>query len=105
MFILSHFLYNERCPKCSANGADKSGNNLAVYSDTHKYCFACGYIDKGDIIERHKVRLNTQPKSTSFTPFNNSGVMDTKGMTYLKKYGLTNEEINKNYFFIKIFIW
>jgi hypothetical protein len=24
--------------------------------------------------------------------------MDSKGMTYLKKYGLTNDEINKNYF-------
>jgi len=98
MFILSHFLYNERCPKCSANGADKSGNNLAVYSDTHKYCFACGYHDRGDIVERHRVKLNTQPKPTSFTPFNNSGIMDSKGMTYLKKYGLTNEEISKNYF-------
>ena len=44
---MSHFLYNERCPRCSENGADKSGNNLAVYSDTHKYCFACGYHDRG----------------------------------------------------------
>lgn len=98
MFILSHFLYNERCPKCSANGADKSGNNLAVYSDTHKYCFACGYIDKGDIVERFKTKLNTKVEVKPFTQFNNSGTMDSKGMTYLKKYGLTNDEINKNYF-------
>lgn len=98
MFILSHFLYNERCPKCSANGADKSGNNLAVYSDTHKYCFACGYYDKGDIVEKYKVKLNTKVESKPFTQFNNSGIMDSKGMTYLKKYGLTNDEISKNYF-------
>ncbi len=95
---MSHFLYNERCPKCSANGADKSGNNLAVYSDTHKYCFACGYIDKGDIVERFKTKLNTKVEVKPFTQFNNSGTMDSKGMTYLKKFGLTNDEINKNYF-------
>lgn len=31
-----------RCPKCASVGADRSGNNLAVYSD-HDYCFKCGY--------------------------------------------------------------
>lgn len=98
MFILSHFLYNERCPKCSANGADKSGNNLAVYSDTHKYCFACGFHDRGDIVEKYKDRLNTIVEKKSFMSFNKAQFMDAKGMTYLKKYGLTNDEISKNYF-------
>jgi len=98
MSILSHFLYNERCPKCSANGADKSGNNLAVYSDTHKYCFACGFHDRGDIVEKYKDRLNTVVEKKSFMSFNKAQFMDSKGMTYLKKYGLTNDEINKNYF-------
>ena len=33
----------KRCPKCAAAGADKSGDNLAVYEDGHTHCFACGY--------------------------------------------------------------
>ena len=98
MFILSHFLYNERCPKCSRNGADKSGNNLAVYSDTHKYCFACGYIDKGDIIERYKVKLNTERVEKNVNFFNRSDFIDKEAIIYLKKYGLTDKEIYDNYF-------
>lgn len=98
MFIVSHFLYNERCPKCSANGADKSGNNLAVYSDTHKYCFACGYHDKGDVIERFKVSLNTERKEKNVNFFNRANFIDKEALVYLKKYGLTDKEIYDNYF-------
>jgi Zn ribbon nucleic-acid-binding protein len=95
---MSHFLYNERCPKCSANGADKSGNNLAVYSDTHKYCFACGYHDRGDIVEKFKDRLNTEREKKNVNFFNHSDIIDKKALIYLKKYGLTDKEIYDNYF-------
>lgn len=98
MFILSHFLYNERCPKCSANGADKSGNNLAVYSDTHKYCFACGFHDKGDIVEKYKDRLNTEREKKNVNFFNRANFIDKEALVYLKKYGITDDEISKNYF-------
>lgn len=33
----------EPCPKCRSRGQDKSGDNLAVYDDGSKHCFACGY--------------------------------------------------------------
>lgn len=98
MSILSHFLYNERCPKCSANGADKSGNNLAVYSDTHKYCFACGFHDKGDIVEKFKDRLNTEREKKHVNFFNRANFIDKEALVYLKKYGITDDEISKNYF-------
>lgn len=29
-----------RCPICEAEGRDISGNNLAIYSDGHSYCFS-----------------------------------------------------------------
>lgn len=95
---MSHFLYNERCPKCSANGADKSGNNLAVYSDTHKYCFACGFHDKGDIVEKFKDRLNTEREKKHVNFFNRANFIDKEALVYLKKYGITDDEISKNYF-------
>lgn len=33
----------KQCPACKKNGGDTSQDNLAVYEDGHKHCFACGY--------------------------------------------------------------
>jgi len=38
----------DRCPACASNGADRSGDNLAVYSDEHVHCFKCGYHRGGN---------------------------------------------------------
>ena len=35
--------HHEPCPQCRGQGRDTKGDNLAVYDDGHKYCFACGY--------------------------------------------------------------
>lgn len=43
MINSSHFLKHEACPKCTEQGKDNAKNNLAIYSDGHNYCFACGY--------------------------------------------------------------
>lgn len=32
--------HHERCPKCEAEGKDRKGDNLAVYEDGGKWCFA-----------------------------------------------------------------
>lgn len=39
----SYVISKERCPKCKALGNDTAGDNLAVYSDGHTYCYGCGY--------------------------------------------------------------
>ena len=31
------------CPRCQANGRDTRGDNLAIYYDDSKHCFACGF--------------------------------------------------------------
>jgi hypothetical protein len=92
---MSHFIGNERCPSCAKMGNDRSGNNLAIYSDGHKYCFACGYYEKGDIVERYK--FQQEPKKPSKF-FNRALSFNDKALIYLKKYGLTNQEIDDNYF-------
>lgn len=33
------------CPSCRANGRDKSGDNLKLYTDGTGYCFACGHYE------------------------------------------------------------
>ena len=44
----SQVVTRERCPKCSALGADTSGDNLVVYADGGRHCFACGHHE-GDV--------------------------------------------------------
>lgn len=39
---------HQQCPQCHAEGKDNSGDNLAIYDDNSKYCFSCGYSEKGD---------------------------------------------------------
>lgn len=41
-------LNHSACPNCRASGKDRSGDNLANYSDGHGYCFACGYYAKAN---------------------------------------------------------
>jgi twinkle protein len=33
------------CPNCREQGKDSSGDNLRLYDDGHKYCFACSYYE------------------------------------------------------------
>ena len=77
-------------------GNDRSGNNLAVYSDSHKHCFACGYYVRGDIVEAYKQKQEVKKDGISY--FVRSNHFNPKGLIYLKKYGLTDKEIHDNYF-------
>lgn len=43
--VANTFVRHEACPKCRSEGNDRSGNNLAVYSDLSTYCFSCGYTE------------------------------------------------------------
>lgn len=40
---MNKFLHHEQCPKCAVRGSDRRGNNLGVWSDGARYCFACGF--------------------------------------------------------------
>lgn len=44
----STFIEHKPCPACREIGGDRSGDNLAVYSDGHGYCNACGHYQKDD---------------------------------------------------------
>lgn len=45
---MSNVINKERCPACAKHGRDNSQDNLAVYDDGHKYCFACEYYEHDD---------------------------------------------------------
>ncbi|ANS05490.1 DNA primase [uncultured phage_Deep1-GF2-KM23-C739] len=42
------FLHYEQCPECRTNHRDNAGDNLAMYSDGHGYCFSCHYFEKSE---------------------------------------------------------
>ena len=92
---MSYFIHNEQCPKCRASGNDVSKDNLAVYSDDHKYCFRCGYYvppDKTYIIKSYIEK----PKEISSLTFPDTCAFTPETLAYLKRYGLTDEEIHDN---------
>lgn len=52
--MTSVLLYHTACPSCRAKGYDKTGNNLAIYSDEHEWCYRCGYYKSANKIVRYK---------------------------------------------------
>ena len=93
---MSHYVSSTRCPRCAKNGGDKSGNNLAVYSDGHEWCYACGYLKPA--AELDKFLESQRPKKENTKWFTRSPHFNQQGISWLKSYGLTNDEIDTNYF-------
>lgn len=60
----SVLLYHTACPRCREEGADRTGNNLGIYSDGHHYCYRCGYMVATTAIRRftNKDRLDQPTK-------------------------------------------
>lgn len=90
----SYFLHNEECPKCRAQGNDRSKDNLARYSDGHAYCYKCSHYEPGDKLaplKQEEVKVSSQGwEYPQVVPFSK------ECLTYLKTFGLTDEEITSN---------
>ena len=43
MSMHGNVINRERCPSCAKVGDDKAQDNLVVYEDGYKKCFACGH--------------------------------------------------------------
>lgn len=88
----------ERCPKCASRGQDKSGDNLAVYPDGHKHCYACAYHEGVPIEERLQQLLpniSSMPNVDATFDFPKDYTTDIPitPLTWLKAYGITDKEI------------
>ena len=93
---MSHFLHNTSCPRCQAQGHDKAGDNLGVYSDGHKYCWRCKYTEQGDVVQRLAQTIPyVKENSLEYPPI---GKFNEETLSYLKKYKLTDAEIYGNLF-------
>ena len=62
--------HHEPCPACRERGRDIKGDNLAVYDDGHKYCFACEYWEGSK--EGYKPMEEIEPVNDDWKPYNGS---------------------------------
>lgn len=86
------FLRHEPCPKCREVGNDRSGNNLARYSNGSAFCFSCGYLERA---ERYSPQGGTR-ESGDRPPRDLTPDIPSPNKEWLAQY-LTEEEIRKHF--------
>jgi len=89
----SHVIRKEACPECRSIGNDKSGDNLAVYSDLHCYCFRCGYSSGRKSFTRTEQKLTSQ----IVLPSDVTTELPFEAKDWLKQYQLTRLDTNRNH--------
>ena len=99
---MSNCIRHEACPKCGPI-QDGSGDNLGVYDDGHKWCFACGYfIPSSGIISIQDVRARLSQRADKnfaavpMLPSDHTYVLPAHAYAWLHQYDLTEPEINQN---------
>jgi hypothetical protein len=89
----SYFIYSEACPKCRSKGEDRAGDNLAVYSDGHKWCYKCDYFVKGDAL--YSLRAKKEEAVDTIRP-PPAVEFSKECLEYLRSFDLTYDEIESN---------
>lgn len=98
---MSIFLKHEPCPKCGPV-LDRSGDNLGVFSDGHKWCFACGYyqhssgvIDLKQIKERIRAMRTAEMQTPPTLPGDHTYILPPRVESWLAMYGISADESSK----------
>ncbi len=89
----SHVIRKEACPECRRVGNDKSGDNLAVYSDNHCFCFRCGYSTG-----RKSFTTTAKPNPTAIVlPADVTTELPVEARSWLGQYQLARLDLNRNH--------
>lgn len=89
----SHVIRKEPCPECRRIGNDRSGDNLAVYSDGHTYCYRCGYTSG-----RKKIaQAVSHSQCQIILPSDVVTELPYEARQWLNKYELTRLDISRNH--------
>jgi len=91
----SYVVDREQCPKCAEQGFDRSGDNLVVYSDDHKYCFRCEYYVPSNNSNKEKIAM--EPTIIDFKKYTGScvDISDRKiDHKTCRKYGYQVANVN-----------
>lgn len=82
------------CPACRRLGRDTRGDNLVRYSNGGAHCFSCQYYERATKMESP---LLIAAGDTRTPPSDLVYVLPAANVTYLKSYGLTDQEIANNF--------
>ena len=89
----------EQCPRCAKQGRDRHQDNLTVYPDGHKFCFACGYHVPASVISRARNRLDDyRIKEVNRRLLPTDVILateSTRAISYLLQYSLGISDIVK----------
>jgi archaellum biogenesis ATPase FlaH len=109
----------EQCPRCAEKGGDTSHDNLIIYDDGSKHCFACGYTipseewlkENGHVnlqeleyelvgAEFNKEVLDKLKKNTSYDGKNYRGIEEKTSRYFGVMYKFNNEtgEVESSYY-------
>lgn len=80
------------CPRCTANGRDKKGDNLYCYTDGHDYCFSCGYWKDSSVKSKLETIPVVGPKNLML-PSDSVKTLPAVALEWLAKYEIKQREI------------
>jgi len=91
----------EQCPRCKNLGKDRSKDNLAIYSDGHKYCYSCGYYIPPSWYKRLTNLTNSKNDDIMLPsiiglPGDAQKEISVKAIQWLGQYGIMRSEIEQN---------
>lgn len=86
---MARFVGYDPCPNCRKRGADRAGDNLAMYNDGSGHCFSCGYHlhPKFQLKFFNTEVLDDSPKAVLPRDFTRE--VPAEGWKWLLQYGLS----------------
>lgn len=90
---------NEPCPRCREEGRDKSGDNLAIYSDGHAWCWNCRYYRDANGVSKIRAShgfSDTPIKRDLHLPADASLNYPSHALNWVGKYELTKSDLMLN---------
>lgn len=94
-------MHREQCPRCKELGKDRSQDNLAIYDDGHRFCYACGYHVPASIETKITKLLTVIPaKEPSFLqlPFDATVNLPDEIYSRLSSWGIREKDIKRHQF-------
>ena len=100
----STFVEHKPCPACRDTGGDRAGDNLAIYSDGHGYCNACGHYQNGDTGVNNYIEEKMPMQTITPRGVSNASIKERRiSSNITSKFGVTvsydkKGQIEKHYY-------